>query len=114
MKRLLLCLLPIVAFAAGSSATVSWVAPTAYTDSSALPAGDIAFYTLTWDNGGSVKVTGLQSLVTIPCGSTHFSVTVTTTATAAYPNATSSAAGPIPYATGIACAPNPPSGLAAH
>lgn len=104
-----------ITFAAGTSAALSWTAPTTYTDGTAIPSGDIAFYTVTW-NAGTVKVNApeLSAAINVPCGSTAFSVTVTTSATAKYPNATSLPAGPVPYATGIACAPNPPGGLAVH
>jgi hypothetical protein len=104
-----------ISFAAGTSATLTWNAPTTYSDASALPVTDIAFYTVSW-NGGTVQVTSpaLTTVVTVPCGSTAFSITVTTSATAKYPNATSAPDGPVPYATGIACVPNPPQGLAVH
>lgn len=116
MKKLLTLLalsFVTLTFAAGTTANLSWTAPTAYTDGSALPVADIAFYTITWDTQ-SVKVTApaISTVVNVPCGSTAFSATVTTTASAKYPNATSSQAGPVPYATGIACVPNPPQGLA--
>ncbi|MGH9760625.1 MAG: hypothetical protein ACREDR_01225 [Blastocatellia bacterium] len=106
-----------VSFATGNSATLTWTAPTAYTSGEALPAIDIAFYTISWGNGASsVKVLApaLTTVVTVPCGSTNFVATVTTSATALYPNSTSASTNQIPYVTGIGCVPNPPAALAVH
>lgn len=111
-----------VAFAAGTTANLSWTAPTAYVDSTPLPSSDIDHYTITWapatgqvGPSGSETVPGsaVTSTAPVPCGSTSFSITVTTTATAHYPNATSAPAGPVPYASKVTCSPNPPGGLAA-
>lgn len=120
----LLALLSVtVSIAAGTSATASWTAPTAYTDGSALPASDIDHYTLTWGPAagssgpsGSVNVPAgtVSTVINVPCGSTSFTVSVTTGAAAKYPNSTSAPAGPVPYASGLSCAPNPPGGLAVH
>jgi hypothetical protein len=107
----------IIALGAGTSANLSWIAPTTYSDGSTLPATDIALYTIQWTGGNAqvhtqiVNAPALAAVVNVPCGSASFSVTVTTTATAAYPNATSVPAGPVPYATGVTCQPNPVSGL---
>jgi hypothetical protein len=112
-----------ISIAAGTTAKLSWVAPTAYTDGSTLPATDIASYTVTWapaaggtGPSGSTNVAGtaLATTVSVPCGATTFTVAVTTTASAKYPNVTSTPTAPVPYATGVACAPNPPSGLVAQ
>lgn len=117
------CALVSLSWATGSTATVSWLAPTAYVDGTPMPPGDIASYTLSWSPkqgtpgaSGSQKVDAgaLSAVVTVPCGSTEFVMTVTTTATAVYPNATSSAAGPVTYVTGVSCAPNPPGALVVH
>lgn len=98
-----------------SSATVSWQAPTTYTDGEALPASEIAFYTVQWTGGGTatqtkvVNAPGLSTVVAAICGSVSFTVSVTTTATAKYPNATSAPAGPVPFVSSSAsCTPNPP------
>jgi hypothetical protein len=130
MKRVLsiLCGLAVigtvtVSIAAGTSATASWNAPVAYDDGSALPASDIANYTVSWGPAtgqagptGSTNVPAGTTTAVIPvaCGTVTFTVSVTTTATAHYPNATSSPSTGVPYATGIACTPNPPSGLGVH
>lgn len=128
MKFLLTRLLPLLALlttaitiAGGTTAQVSWNAPTTYADGSALPLSDIAHYTLTWapnaaqsgPSGSNTPPAGATN-VTVPvaCGSTTFVLTVTTTPTARYPNATSSPTSGVPYVTGVSCAPNPPSGLA--
>ena len=111
-----------LAEASGTSAKVSWTAPTAYVDGTALPLSDLDHYTLSWapatgqaGPSGSLTVAGNLSSVTVPvaCGSTSFSLTVTTGAAAKYPNATSAPAGPVPYVTGVTCAPNPPAALTA-
>lgn len=110
-----------VTWAAGVSATVSWVAPATYNDGSTVPSTDIDHYTLSWapvgsqaGPSGSVNVTSTSAVVAVPCGSTSFSVTVTTSATAKYPNVTSGPDGPVSYASGVTCTINPPTGLAAH
>lgn len=120
----LLALLSVaVSIAAGATATASWVAPTTYSDGSSLPISDIDHYTLTWapasgqsGPSGSMNVAAgtISQTVNALCGSTTFTISVTTTATARYPNATSTPSGPVPYASGIACTPNPPTGLAVH
>jgi hypothetical protein len=108
----------VAAWAAGRSATVTWSAPAAYAEDTALPATDIDHYTLSWvpaagaGPSGSVDVKALTAVIPVTCGSVLFSVTVTTTASAVYPNTTSAPVGPVPYASGIACAPNPPGALA--
>jgi hypothetical protein len=115
-----------VAFGAGTTANVSWTAPTAYVDGTALAASDIASYTVSWapatgqaGPSGSLKVspaagsTAVPTLATVPvaCGDVTFTVTVTTTASAHYPNMTSAPSSPVPYATGAQCVPNPPTGV---
>lgn len=129
MKRLLaiaalVCVSALtVTFGAGTTANVSWTAPTQYTDGSAIKSGDLDHYTISWapasgQSGptGSTTVAGTATSATVPvaCGSVSFTVTVTTSSTAVYANATSGPAGPVPYATGVACAPVPPGGLAVH
>jgi hypothetical protein len=101
-------------WAAGPSATVTWTAPTAYIDGTVLPASDIDHYTVTPAGGTSITTKTLSAVVPVACGSVAFSVTATTTATAAYPNTTSAPAGPVTYVSGVGCAPNPPDALAVH
>jgi hypothetical protein len=106
------------------SAMVSWTAPSAYLDGTALPVADIDHYTLTWFPAGSttpaggtpgvLTVKGLTAAVPVVCGTVQFSVTATTTANAVYPNTTSTAAGPVPFVSTVSCAPNPPGALAVH
>lgn len=109
-----------VSIAAGTSAKLSWVAPTTYTDSTTLPVADIASYTITWGPTGvasgpagstTVPAGTLATTINVPCGSTAFTVAVTTTASAKYPGTTSAPTSPVPYASGVSCAPNPPTGL---
>lgn len=109
-----------VARAAPPSANVSWTDPTAYVDGNALSSADIDHYTVTWSSvktglaGGSLTVKAPATfpvVVPLSCGDYSFTVTVTTGASALYPNATSSPAGPVTFATGVTCAPNPVSGL---
>jgi hypothetical protein len=103
--------------AAGSSANLSWSPPTQYTDGSALPSSDIATYTVTWTGrgtmNGSKTVTGTSTTINIPCDQASFTVSVTTTGSALYPNTTSDPTGQVGYATGVTCRPNAPSGLTA-
>ncbi len=124
MKRFIafmmaVCAVPL-AIAVGTSAHASWTAPTTYTDGSALPASDIASYTMSWapaggqaGPSGSINVAATATTATVPvaCGSVTFTIAVTTTATAKYPSATSSPSSGVPYATGVTCSPNPPAGL---
>ncbi len=112
-------MLSIRSYAAGATANLSWSAPPTYTDSEAMPAGDIGYYTIFWTPvagggpaAGSLKVTGATSaVVPVPCGGETFSVSVTTSASAKYPNSSSAPSSAVPYASGIACTPNPPAGL---
>lgn len=126
MKRFLISLFVLVAstvaFAAGTTANLTWSAPTAYVDGTPLPAGDIDHYTATWSPAagqtgpsGSETIPGTAVAATapVPCGATTFVITVTTTATAHYPNATSGPSSQAPYVSGVQCSPNPPGGLAA-
>lgn len=111
-------------FAAGTSANLVWVMPTAYNDGTAVPLADIAFTTITWTPkiaggkiSGSQQVKAPATSVSIPgltCGDFNFTASVTTTATALYPNGVSPTVGPVLYTTGLACAPNPPTALVAH
>lgn len=111
------------AHAAGTTAKCFWNAVTTYVDGSALPATDIAHYTLTWapaagQNGpsGSLNIPAgiLSAPVTIACGATTFTISVTTTATARVPNSTSAPSAGIAYDSKVPCAPSAPSGLIAQ
>lgn len=112
----------VAVWGAGATATVTWAPPTQYTDGSPLPAGDIKSYTIKWTRPGNAAVVGsvvvpapaLTVQAPTPCGDYQFTASVTTTATAKFPNETSSEVGPLPYASGIGCAPNPPAGVAVH
>ena len=123
MLRLITTLLfASIAWASGTSATVTWVAPTTYNDGTAVGATDIASYTVTWvgsgpKTSGSLTVTApaTSAVVPVACGSASFTVTATASATAVYPNTTSAASSPaVVYATGVACSLNPPTGVQAH
>lgn len=114
---------PLPARAAGPSATLSWLLPTAYIDGSTLPAADIASVTVSWTRPGSTSVVGSVTVAgtatstvvnNLVCGNFSFSATVTTTASAANPNLTSGPSTAAAYATGVKCAPNPPGNLAAQ
>lgn len=101
------------AHAAGTTATVSWQAPIEYLDGVALPASDIASYTVRWrgDVSGQKTVAGnvLETVVNVPCGGMTFTVLVTLTASARVPNESSQESNGVPYATGVECrTPNPP------
>lgn len=127
MRKLILMLaalfvLPITmtAQAAGASSTVTITAPSTYSDGEALPLASIASYTLSWSPvagqhgpSGSLTVTpsGVATTpvnVPVPCGSTTFEVTVTTSAAAEYPTDTSGESNTVAYASGLSCTPNPP------
>lgn len=103
-----------------SGASVSWLAPTTYADTSVIAAGELDHYTISWTStapggpSGSLTVPGtaLAAVVPLSCGAANFAVTVTTTASAKYPNATSGPAGPVLWDSKVVCAPNPPTGLA--
>lgn len=103
-------------------AAVSWTLPNSDVDGTALPVSQIAFSTVSWSRtpGGppvgslQVKAPGTTASVPLLCGTYQFSVTVTTTPTATYPNATSGPAGPVSTDTKVPCAPNPPGALAVH
>jgi len=110
-------------FASGTTtANLTWVAPTQYTDGTALANGDIASYVVSWapasgqtGPSGSVTVAGTLTATTVPvpCGGTTFTVAAVTSATAKYPSVTSSPSNAVPYASGVTCGSNPPTGLTA-
>lgn len=120
LAALFAVIVELPAHAAGTTANVSWTAPTQYTDNSALPATDIDHYTITWapatgqsGPSGSLNVAGNLTSTTVPvaCGNTSFTVSVTTSATAKYPNATSAPSNLVPYATGVTCGPKAVTGV---
>ena len=101
------------AFAAGTTANLSWTQPTAYNDGTPMPASDIASYTVTYTYGGKVVTANfpagtLSTTVSVPCGGTSFEVDVSTTASAVYPSTNSAQSNLVPYASGVTCAPNAP------
>ncbi|MGH9436392.1 MAG: hypothetical protein ACRD22_00505, partial [Terriglobia bacterium] len=80
-----------IALAAGTTANLSWTAPTQYTDGTAIAAGELDHYTIAWSPAagsagpsGSLTVAGSVVNATVPvaCGSTSFYINVTSTATA--------------------------------
>jgi hypothetical protein len=101
-----------ITYASGTSATLTWTAPTQDTDGT--PVGTIDHYTVSWSRtaggpvAGTMDVKTLTATVPVSCGSMQFSVTATAS------GVTSDPAGPVAYATGVVCKPNPPSALAAH
>lgn len=107
------------AIAAGANATVGWSAVTTYTDGTPAPAADLKSYTVAWSAAasggpsGQLTVPGSATTAVVPvgCGGVTFTVTVTTTATAKYPNITSNPSASVGYATGITCTINPPTGV---
>lgn len=123
LKLAAILLLPALALAAGTTANLSWTAPTQYTDNTSIAAGELDHYTIAWapqagktGPTGSLTVAGTLTSATVPvaCGDVTFTLTVTTSATAKYPNATSGPAGPVPYVSGVSCAPNPPGAFTAN
>lgn len=125
MKRIaclmVAALLATAALASGTTATVSWAAPTTYNDGTAVGATDIASYTVTWVGSGPktsgtlvVSAPNVSAAVPVACGSASFTVTATASATAVYPGSVStSSSPPVVYATGVTCALNPPTGVQA-
>lgn len=126
MKRFLsilrfaaLILLPVIAVASGTTANVSWTAPTQYTDGTALAATDIDHYTVTACEvnapgtcvTATVKAPATTGTLAVVCGQYDFTVTVTTGASATYPNATSSPSSVVPYASGVSCTPKAVTGV---
>lgn len=117
LAGLLATLIATAAVASGSTATVAWTAPTAYSNGAALPASDIKNYTISWSRTaggavvGSLTATSSPVSVPVPCDGLVFSATVTTTATALYPNATSVPSNNAPYTSGIVCTPGPPTSV---
>lgn len=104
-------------FAAGTTANLSWTAPTSYSDGTALPASDIASYTLAWTatspfaKAGTVSAASsalTATVSTLTCGTYNFTITVTTTATAYSPNSSATSA-PVLYNTGVTCSAPVPS-----
>jgi hypothetical protein len=104
-----------VARASGTTANLTWTPPTAYTNGVVLPATDIAYYTIDYgDSHVTVTAPATSVSIAIPCGFAYFYIKATTTATAAYPNATSQPSPMVTYNSGIACpSPNCPQNVAA-
>lgn len=118
-----LILLPIIAVASavasGITANVSWVAPTQYTDGTALAASDIDHYTVSACEvnapgtcvTATIKAPATTGTLAVVCSQYDFTVTVTTGANATYPNATSSPSSVVPYASGVSCTPKAVTGV---
>lgn len=112
IKILISCLLcSSVVFAAGTTANLSWVLPSTYTDGSPLAATDIKDIIVEWRRTplgnvvGTVRVPAPATSVNVPglvCGNYVFVAYVTTI------DAQSDASNNAPYATGVKCKPNPP------
>lgn len=105
-----------------ATATLSWTAPAAYSDGTPMAATDISSYTVTYQSSASaaaavktVNVPAGTTTATVSglCSTVNFSVTVTTTSTAIYPNATSSPGGPVPFVSSVTCVPNAPANFTA-
>jgi hypothetical protein len=120
IRSLLLAIVALFVTALAAAANLSWTVPTTYTDGEALPASQIAFYTINYapatgqaGPAGTLKVSPPATTATVPvlCGSTSFTISVTTTASATYPNASSAQSSAVPYVTSITCTPNTPTGL---
>lgn len=117
-RALLIALIPTLCLAAGTNGTqtanLAWTPPTSYSDGTTLPSGDIAFYTVVWNGpAGTAQqktVTAPATGTTVPnlCGTVTLSVSVTTSATAAYPNSVSPASNTATFTSSVACAPKAP------
>lgn len=106
------------ALASGTSANLSWMLATQYTDGQTLPVSAIKETLIQWRRPGnptvvgSVRIAAPGASVVVPglvCGAFEF--TATTILTAGPPP--SDELGPVAYTTGVVCKPNPPSGLTA-
>lgn len=102
-----------------ATATVSWTAPTTYTDGSPIGATDLTQYTVSWSRtiGGTpigtqaVKVPATSAVVPVSCGGYYFTVTATAQLTGDAP-ATSLPTTALLFNSGVTCTPNPPGGPA--
>lgn len=119
MKRLLttalLGLVCTAALAAGTTPNATWNLPSLYSSGVALPPSDLASVTLEMkDATGRVLAskalpgTATSYVGANVCGTVYIDVFVTTTATALYPNASSTPTAAAQYASGIPCIPLPP------
>lgn len=124
MKRFLILFLSLslipLTFAAGTSAQIDWVHPTANTDGSPLALTEIKESLVSWSRVsepsltvGSIRVAAPSTGVSIPnltCGDFLFTVkTIVKTN-----DVSSDPSNPVMYATGITCKPNPPTGVTAR
>lgn len=118
LRRLLLIALLVaavfepLAWASGTTANVAVTPPAQYTSGEAMPASDVASYSIVWTFNGvqqkTITAPASTTTVTILCGKVSFTAAVTTTAAALYPSATSVPSTPAVYDTGIKCAPGAP------
>lgn len=119
MKKILLAaallLAAIPAFAVGTNAHVSFVAPTQNTDGSALARTDIASFRILWTRVGqttplsSKSTATLNADVQLDCGAFVFTVATVNTAGTMGPEST-----PVNYDTGLLCVlkvPGPPTAV---
>jgi hypothetical protein len=100
---------------AATSATITWVHPTTYTDGTALDVADIKETVIIWRRPGSTSVVGSVRVASpatskvvsgLTCGS--FNITAATVATSSVSSAETA---PVLYVTGVVCSPNPPTTL---
>lgn len=107
-----------VAFAAGPSASLSWVLATTDVNGTTLPAGSIVSTHLVWRRHGQTTVTGTvdvaaPAITTVVAGldCSQFDFSAQTVLVGATSDET---VPPVVYDTGVVCKPNPPGALAAH
>lgn len=121
MRRILFAALAfaaVLAFAAGSSATLSWTLATANANGSTLDPATITATHIVWRRHGEAAVAGsldvaapavTATVAGLDCSKFDFTAqTVVTGATS------DESAPPVVYDTGVVCKPNPPGALAAH
>lgn len=121
LRALILLLAFSTQLAYAVTAKCFWNAPPfTYLDGTPLPASDIDHYTVTWtpapgQSGPSGSINVPPSLlsvpVTIPCGATTFTLSVTTNSKAHVANATSAPTAGIAFDSGVACGPGTPTGF---
>lgn len=121
MKRITLtalALLATLAFAASTSATVTWTLATTDIHGTAIPPAAIVATHIIWRRHGQTAITGTLDVAApavttviagLDCSQFDFS------AQTVVQGATSDESTPaVVYDTGVVCKPNPPGALAAH
>lgn len=122
MKRIIigaaLFLGALAAFAAGSSATVSWTLATADVHGTVLDAGAVKATRVVWRRHGQTAITGTldvpapaTSVVVANLDCSQFDFSAQTVVTGDTSDETVPG---IVFDTGVACKPNPPGALAVH